>query len=77
FSDYFVEDAGYLRLANIQIGYTLPEKIYAGTNNILQNARFYFGCSNLFTITKFGGLDPEDEYNPAPLIVYTGLNIKF
>jgi len=77
FSDYMVENAGYLRLANIQLGYTLPEAVYAGTNNILRNARFYVGCSNLFTITNFKGLDPEDEYNPAPLILYTGLNIKF
>lgn len=77
FSDYFVEDADYLRLANLQLGYTLPETIYAGTNNILRNARIYLGCSNLFTITKFKGLDPEDQYNPAPLIIYTGLNIKF
>lgn len=77
FSDYFVENAGYLRLANLQLGYTLPESVYAGTNNILRNARIYIGCSNLLTITNFSGLDPEDENNPAPVIIYTGLNIKF
>lgn len=77
FSDYFVENAGYLRLANMQLGYTFPKQIYTGTNNVLRNARIYMGCSNLFTITKYNGLDPEDENNPSPLIVYTGLNIKF
>ncbi len=77
FSDYFVENAAYLRLSNIQLGYTLPETIYSGTKNILRNARIYLGCSNVFTITKFGGLDPEDQNNPAPFIMYTGLNVKF
>jgi TonB-linked SusC/RagA family outer membrane protein len=77
FSDYFVEDASYFRLSNLQLGYTLPETVYTGLKNILRNARIYVGCSNLFTLTKFGGLDPEDEYNPAPLIVYTGLNVRF
>ncbi len=77
FSDYFVENAGYLRLANLQLGYTLPESVFSATNDFLRNARIYIGCSNLFTITNFGGLDPEDQDNPAPVIVYTGLNIKF
>jgi TonB-linked SusC/RagA family outer membrane protein len=77
FSDFFVEDAGYLRLANIQVGYTLPESVYMATSNILNEFRIYIGCSNLFTITNFNDLDPEDPFNPAPLIVYTGLNIKF
>ena len=77
FSDYVVEKAGYLRLSNIQLGYTLPQSVYVNTNNILRNARIYIGCSNAFTITNFSGLDPEDEYNPASLIIYTGLNIAF
>ena len=77
FSDFFVENASYLKLSNIQLGYTLHESVYFATKNILRNARIYLGCSNLFTITKFGGLDPEDQNSPAPFIMYTGLNIKF
>lgn len=77
FSDYYVEDADYLRLANIQLGYTLPKKVYLATNGILNYARIYVGASNLFTITKFDGLDPENESSPAPLIVYCGLSLRF
>jgi TonB-linked SusC/RagA family outer membrane protein len=74
FSDYWVENAGYLRLANAQIGYTLPD---IGIKNVLKSARVYVGVSNLFTVTSFNGLDPEDENNPAPLIEYVGLNARF
>ncbi len=74
FSNYWVEDAGYLRLANTQLGYTLPD---IGIKNILDNLRFYLGCSNLFTITNFKGFDPEDENNPAPVIMYCGLTARF
>jgi hypothetical protein len=74
FSNYWIENADYLRLANTQVGYTLPD---IGIKNILRSARLYVGCSNLFTITKFKGFDPEDENNPAPLILYVGFNAKF
>lgn len=76
-SSYYVEDADYLRLANLQIGYTLPQSVYRATKNILNYARIYIGTSNLFTITKYTGLDPEDDYNPAPRVFYTGLSLRF
>jgi TonB-dependent starch-binding outer membrane protein SusC len=74
FSDYWVENANYLRLANTQLGYTLPD---IGIKNVLKSARVYVGCSNPFTITAFNGFDPEDENNPAPFIKYIGLNARF
>lgn len=74
FSSFWVEDADYLRLANMQLGYTLPD---IGIKDILKDLRFYVGCSNLFTITKFKGFDPEDEGSPAPIIMYFGLNARF
>lgn len=77
FSNYWVEDADYIRLSNIQLGYTLSQSIYKLTKNILRSARIYVGCSNLFTLTKYTGLDPEDDNFPAPLIIYSGLNISF
>jgi len=77
FSDYFVENGDYLRLTNLQVGYTLPQSAYDFTNNIINNFRIYAGASNLFTLTKYKGLDPEDDSNPAPLIIYTGLNLRF
>jgi TonB-linked SusC/RagA family outer membrane protein len=74
FSNFYVENADYVRLANAQLGYTFPGK---DLKNILSNLKIYVGCSNLFTITKFKGFDPEDQGNPAPLVLYTGLNLKF
>lgn len=77
FSNFYVSDADYFRLANLTIGYTLPDVVYKGTRNILKYARIYVGCTNLFTITNYEGLDPEDDNNPAPFMIYTGLSLKF
>ncbi|HUQ67726.1 MAG TPA: TonB-dependent receptor [Flavitalea sp.] len=74
FSNYWIENASYLRLSNTQVGYTLPD---IGIKNIMRSARIYIGCSNVFTITKFKGFDPEDENNPAPFILYAGLTARF
>ena len=49
----------YIRLKNLQIGYTLPKSIISGVN--LSNVRFYLGVTNLFTITGYDGLDPETQ----------------
>ena len=53
-SSVFVEDASYLRLKNIEIGYTL-NNTWLGLNNL----RVYVSGQNLFTITDYTGLDPE------------------
>ena len=57
-SDWYIEDGSYCRLKNLQIGYTLPNTIF-GQKAKMQNIRFWIGAQNLFTITKFTGLDPE------------------
>lgn len=55
-SDRYVEDGGYLRLQNFQIGYTLtPMKGVRW----LANARIYISGQNVVTITKYKGLDPD------------------
>ncbi len=56
-SDVYVENGSYLRLRNATIGYTLPMKFMAGGSSI--KIRIYFTGQNLFTITKYSGLDPE------------------
>lgn len=53
-SSRFVEDASYLRLKNIELGYTLP-KSFAGINSL----RVYVSGQNLLTFTDYTGLDPE------------------
>jgi len=56
-SSRFLEDGSYVRLKNVQIGYTLPAKTLK-TIGIAQ-VRIYASGSNLLTFTKYSGLDPE------------------
>lgn len=59
-SDRFVEDADYLRIQNIQLGYTFPQdKIQSWTNGFISNMRFYLSGQNLATFTNYSGFDPE------------------
>jgi len=62
-NSYFVENGSYLRLKNIQLGYTIPqEKLqYFG----VQSLRVYVQAANLFTITNYSGPDPEVGYYPG------------
>lgn len=56
-SDFYVQDGSYLRLKNIQLGYTFPKK---WVNKLsVSNLRVYASATNLFTITSYDGLDPE------------------
>ncbi len=57
-SDNFVEDGSYVRVKNIQLGYTFPSSII-GKQNAIQGARFSIGVQNAFTFTKYTGFDPE------------------
>lgn len=77
-SNYWVENAGYFRLTNIQLGYSFDQSNFKALSNIFLNqGRFFVGCSNAFTLTGYTGLDPEDDYNPAPVVFYAGLTVKF
>ncbi len=56
-SSFFVEDGDYFRMKSLMIGYSLPSKI---TSNLkIGGLRMYLQATNLFTITKYTGLDPE------------------
>lgn len=60
FSDRWVEKANYLRLQNVQLGYTIGKETLQGRlDDLLQNLRIYVAASNLFTVTQYSGLDPE------------------
>jgi len=54
----FVEDASFLRLSNLEVGYNLPCKKLK-IDRVLKAARIYVGGQKLFTITKYSGFDPE------------------
>ena len=76
-SDFFYESGAYLRLQNVVLGYTLPDAVYRACKNNIRNVRIYVGSSNLFTITKYTGLDPESDTYPVPTMFYMGLTAKF
>jgi TonB-linked SusC/RagA family outer membrane protein len=56
-SSYFVEDASYLALKNLQIGYNLPKEWLRKAT--IQNLRVYLQAENLLMLTKYTGLTPE------------------
>ena len=58
FNDRFLENAAFLRVKNLQLGYNI-KSISSVTNGVISYARFYVGVSNLFTFTKYKGYDPE------------------
>jgi TonB-linked SusC/RagA family outer membrane protein len=54
---YYLEDGSYLRLKNLQIGYTFPKNMMDEIK--IRSLRMYLQAVNLFTFTKYSGLDPE------------------
>ncbi len=55
-SDRYVEDGSFIKLKNVQLGYTFPAKM---TGKIFSKLRIYAQVRNAFTLTKYTGLDPE------------------
>ncbi|MDX1906250.1 MAG: TonB-dependent receptor [Bacteroidia bacterium] len=56
-SDYFVEDGSFLRIKNVQAGYSLPNALLNTLH--LRSCRVYVAAQHLFTFTRYTGLDPE------------------
>ncbi len=77
FSDYFLEDATFLRMDNATIGY-LVKNMFGSTN-----VRIYGSVNNAFVITKYKGLDPENfnaidtNFYPRPRTYTIGFNFNF
>lgn len=63
-SSYYIEDASFFRLKNIQIGYSL-EDLGLIRKAGFTKMRFYVSATNLFTLTKYSGLDPEVSQAPS------------
>lgn len=85
-----VEDASFLRLRTVQLGYTLPRHISDVVG--MSRARFYISANNVFTFTKYSGMDPEVGHSagsndiemgfdkgsyPQAKSVLVGLNVTF
>ncbi|REG94787.1 SusC/RagA family TonB-linked outer membrane protein [Flavobacterium aquicola] len=83
-SDFWIEDASYLRLKNVQLGYTIPSRF---TQQIgITKFRTYITGQNLFTLTKLkAGYDPEinsgaatsGRVYPVTRVLAIGLNVNF
>ncbi|MCW3463415.1 SusC/RagA family TonB-linked outer membrane protein [Chitinophaga nivalis] len=80
-SSFWVQDASFVRLKNIQLSYTFPKHFF---NNALQSVRVYVNAQNAFTWTKFKGLDPEiADYTKAGIqypnvrMITGGVNVIF
>lgn len=78
-SDIYIEDASFLRMDNITLGYTFNNI----TKNNLKSLRLWAGVQNVFTITNYSGLDPEvfdgidNLIYPRPRTILAGANFKF
>lgn len=78
FSDYYVENASFLRMDNINVGYNIPNFI-----NKNSSMRIFGSVQNAFVITKYSGLDPEvfngidNNLYQRPRVYSLGFNFQF
>lgn len=72
-SDFYVSDGSFLRLRNLQIGYSIPKALLAKAK--MQGLRIYFTANNLLTITGYEGFDPDIGTNGW--ILDTGIDKGF
>jgi TonB-linked SusC/RagA family outer membrane protein len=87
FSDFFVEDASFIRIQNIQLGYTIPLAITEKFS--ISKVRVYGRIDNLHTFTEYRGFDPaasngapigggiDAGFYPVPRTYSIGLNLNF
>lgn len=85
-SDLYVENGDYLRISNLSVGYDFKQLLQ---NNIFEKLRLYIAVQNLYTFTKYSGMDPEIGYSgetsfgsgidlgyyPSPRTVMFGLSV--
>jgi len=81
-SDFWLVDGDYLRLKNLQLGYSLPKRIFRNTP--IESIRFYSNAFNLITWDKVKKIDPESNpdgnngfFYPQQRIMNFGMNVTF
>lgn len=86
FSDLYIHDGDFLRISNVTVGYDFAKKI---GKSYLSKVRLYASVLNLYTFTKYNGMDPEIGYGegfssgvdlgyyPRPRTLMIGANIRF
>ena len=93
FSSYFVEDASYIRIQNIQVGYSVPSRLIEPLG--VDKFRIYASVNNVYTFTEYSGYDPaalqsdpspsaspigagiDQGFYPVPRTFLMGVNLKF
>jgi len=87
FSDFYVEDGSFVRLQNVQLGYTFSDKVFEDSK--ISKLRLYISANNLFTLTKYKGYDPtassgaplgggiDQGFYPSAKTFLLGINLKF
>ena len=81
-TDYYVRNASFLKCDNITLGYSFEDLLKGGNYNGM-SGRIYLAATNVFTVTKYDGLDPEvfngidNEIYPRPFSLQLGLNLNF
>lgn len=81
-SEFYMEDASYLRLKNVELGYTLNKRLTSAIG--INSLRIYGNIQNAFTITDYKGFDPEQTVDetraqayPQVRIFTVGVNVNF
>ena len=88
FSDYYVEDGSFVRLRNVQLGYTFSKNNPLLKKLKIESLRFYVSGNNLVTLTRYLGFDPDIGggtlsagvdygFYPQAKTIMGGINIKF
>lgn len=75
YNSYWLRKADFLKLQNVQIGYTIPKTFLEKVN--IQYLRLYLSGQNLGTITGYDGFDPEGSWYPLSRTFAFGLNLQF
>ena len=82
-SSRYLEDGSYFRIKNLTVGYEFPKNLIKKAH--MTRCRVYLSADNLWTATKFSGMDPEidtedgtyDTNYPVPMTVVGGIQITF
>ena len=80
-SSFWIVNGSYLKLKNLQLSYTLPEKLF-NANSFVQNVMVYVAGTNLLTFSGFKYIDPENPginngYYPQQRTYSLGLKLTF
>ena len=76
-SDFYLQDKSFLKLRNVQLGYSLPKRVREALD--AERVRVYVSMENFLTLTRYKGWDPEVNGMGYPTMrqIVAGVNITF